>query len=216
MKPIVCKEIEDYASAHSAMESEVCRLIREETYRTQEAPQMLVGPLEAAFLKVIIQALRARRVLEIGTFTGYSALAMAEALPGEGKIITCEVDRDAASMAHTFWDRSPHGKKIEVRIGPALETLATLAGPFDVVFIDADKINYVAYYRRGLELLSAQGVILIDNVLWSGEVLKAGSQDPSTVAIQELNRTVVSDPRVSAVLLTLRDGLFMITRKPGS
>ena len=216
MKPIVPKEIEDYACAHSAMESEVCRLIREETYRTREAPQMIVGPLEAAFLKVMIQALRARRVLEIGTFTGYSALAMAEALPDEGKIITCEVDRDAASMAHTFWDRSPHGKKIEVRIGPALETLATLAGPFDVIFIDADKINYVAYYRRGLELLSAQGVILIDNVLWSGEVLKTGSQDPSTVAIQELNRTVVSDPRVTAVLLTLRDGLFMITRKPGS
>ena len=197
------------------MESEVCRLIREETYRTQEAPQMLVGPLEAAFLKVMIQALRARRVLEIGTFTGYSALAMAEALPEEGKIITCEVDRDAASMAHTFWDRSPHGKKIEVRIGPALETLATLAGPFDVIFIDADKINYVAYYRQGLELLSSQGVILIDNVLWSGEVLKTGSQDPSTGAIQELNRTVVADPRVTAVLLTLRDGLFMITRKAG-
>jgi caffeoyl-CoA O-methyltransferase len=216
MKPIVPKEIEDYACAHSAMESEVCRLIREETYRTQEAPQMIVGPLEAAFLKVMIQALRAWRVLEIGTFTGYSALAMAEALPDEGKIITCEVDRDAASMAHTFWDRSPHGKKIEVRIGPALETLATLSGPFDMIFIDADKINYVAYYRRGLELLSAQGVILIDNVLWSGEVLKTGSQDPSTVAIQELNRTVVSDPRVTAVLLTLRDGLFMITRKPGS
>ena len=216
MKPIVPKGIEDYAAAHSATESEVCRLIREETYRTQEAPQMLVGPLEAAFLKVMIQALRARRVLEIGTFTGYSALAMAEALPHEGKVITCEVDPDAASMAHTFWDRSPHGKKIEVRIGPALETLTTLAGPFDVIFIDADKINYVAYYRRGLELLSPQGVILIDNVLWSGEVLKTGSQDPSTVAIQELNRTVASDPRVTAVLLTLRDGLFMITRKAES
>ncbi len=216
MQPIVPKETEDYATAHSAMESDVCRLIREETYRTQEAPQMLVGPLEAAFLKVMIQALRARRVLEIGTFTGYSALAMAEALPHEGKVITCEVDPDAASMAHTFWDRSPHGKKIEVRIGPALETLATLAGPFDVIFIDADKINYVAYYRLGLELLSPQGVILIDNVLWSGEVLKTGSQDPSTVAIQELNRTVASDPRVTAVLLTLRDGVFMITRKAGS
>jgi len=216
MKPIVPKGIEDYAAAHSARESDVCRLIREETYRTQEAPQMLVGPLEAAFLKVMIQTLRARRVLEIGTFTGYSALAMAEALPHEGKVITCEVDPDAASMAHTFWDRSPHGKKIEVRIGPALETLATLADPFDVIFIDADKINYVAYYRRGLELLSPQGVILIDNVLWSGEVLTTGSQDPSTAAIQELNRTVVSDPRVTAVLLTLRDGLFVITRKAGS
>src|SRR2546427_7327720 len=155
MQDLVDPEIEEYAAAHSVAESDVCRLIREETYRTQDCPQMVVGPLEAAFLKVMALALRARRVLEIGTFTGYSALAMAEALPEEGKIITCEVDRDAASMAHTFWDRSPHGKKIEVRIGPALETLATLAGPFDVIFIDADKINYVAYYRQGLELLSS-------------------------------------------------------------
>jgi caffeoyl-CoA O-methyltransferase len=213
MIPIVSPELESYAAAHSAGESDICRLIREETFRTQEAPQMLVGPLEGAFLKVMIRATGARRVLEIGTFTGYSALAMAEALPADGKIITCEVDPDAASMAHTFWDRSPNGKKIEVRIGPALDTMATLEGPFDLIFIDADKINYVAYYQRGLELLSPQGMMLIDNVLWSGEVLKTESHDPSTAAIQELNRTVASDPRVLAVLLTLRDGVFVITRK---
>jgi caffeoyl-CoA O-methyltransferase len=213
MKPIVPEEIESYATAHSTAESQICRLIREETYRTQEAPQMLVGPLEAAFLKAMIHATRARRVLEIGTFTGYSALAMAEALPDDGTVITCEVDPDTASMAHTFWDDSPHGKKIEVRLGPALGTLATLAGPFEVIFIDADKINYVHYYRRGLELLSPHGVMLIDNVLWSGEVLKKESQDPSTAAIRELNRTVAADPRINAVLLTLRDGVFLITRK---
>ena len=104
-------------------------------------------------------------------------------------------------------------EKIEVRIGPALDTLTTLTGSFDLIFIDADKINYVAYYRCGLELLSRGGVILIDNVLWSGDVLNARSEDPSTAAIQELNRFVASDPRVLAVLLTLRDGVFMITRK---
>jgi caffeoyl-CoA O-methyltransferase len=213
MKPIISEEVESYAAAHSAAESDICRLIREQTFRTQEAPQMLVGPLEGAFLKVMIRATGARRVLEIGTFTGYSALAMAEALPADGRIVTCEIDPDVASMAHTFWDRSPHGKKIEVRIGPALDTLGTLTGPFDLIFIDADKINYVAYYQRGLELLSPHGMILIDNVLWSGEVLKMDSQDPSTAAIQELNRTVASDPRVLAVLLTLRDGVFVITRK---
>src|SRR5213594_4055036 len=196
MQDLVDPEIEEYAAAHSVAESDVCRLIREETYRTQDCPQMVVGPLEGAFLKVMALTVRAKRVLEIGTFTGYSALAMAEALPEGGTVLTCEIDPKSAAFARRFWDRSPHGKKIEVRIGPALETLATLAGPFDVIFIDADKINYVAYYRRGLELLSPQGVILIDNVLWSGEVLKTGSQDPSTVAIQELNRTVVSDPRV--------------------
>jgi caffeoyl-CoA O-methyltransferase len=213
MKHVVPEEVEAYAAAHSIAESDICRLIREQTFRTQEAPQLLVGPLEAAFLKVMIRATGARHVLEIGTFTGYSALAMAEALPADGRIITCEIDPDAASMAHTFWDRSPHGKKIEVRIGPALDTLATIAGPFDLIFIDADKINYVAYYQRSLQILSPHGVILIDNVLWSGEVLKTDSPDPSTAAIQELNRTVASDPRVLAVLLTLRDGVFMITRK---
>src|SRR5436309_54839 len=179
MKPIVPKEIEDYASAHSAMESEVCRLIREETYRTQEAPQMLVGPLEAAFLKVMIQALRARRVLEIGTFTGYSALAMAEALPDEGSVLTCEIDPESAAFARRYWDKSPHGRKITVRVGPALETLRTLTGPFDVIFIDADKANYVHYYRRAKELIAPTGVILIDNVLWSGRVLNANTDDPS-------------------------------------
>ena len=213
MKPIVPEEIESYAAAYSTPESAICRLIREETFRTQDAPQMLVGPLEAAFLKTLIRSIRARRVLEIGTFTGYSALAMAEALPDDGRVVTCEVDPDIASMAHTFWDRSPHGKKIEVRIGPALDTLATLSGTFDLIFIDADKINYVAYYRCGFELLSPQGVILIDNVLWNGDVLHEASPDPSTAAIQELNRFVASDTRVVAVLLPLRDGVFMVTPK---
>jgi caffeoyl-CoA O-methyltransferase len=214
MKPIVSPEIEAYAAAHSIAESDTCRLIREQTYRTQELPQMLTGPLEAAFLKMMIHAVRARRVLEIGTFTGYSALAMAEALPHDGKVITCEVDTDIVSMAHTFWNRSPHGKKIEARIGPALDTLASVTGPFELIFIDADKVNYVAYYQRSLDLVAPAGVILIDNVLWSGEVLNSSSVDPSTAAIQELNRTVAADPRVSAVLLTLRDGVFVITPKP--
>jgi predicted O-methyltransferase YrrM len=214
LRALISPDIEAYAAAHSVAESAVCRTIREETYRTQEAPQMVVGPLEAAFLKVMVRAVRARRVLEIGTFTGYSALAMAEALPADGRVITCEIDPDAASIAHTFWDRSPHGKKIEVRLGPALDTLANLNGEFDLIFIDADKANYVAYYRRGLELLAPAGIILIDNVLWGGEVIKPESTDPSTAAIQELNRTIANDSRITAVLLPLRDGVFVITRKP--
>ncbi len=200
--------------AHSVAESDVCRLIREETYRTQDCPQMVVGPLEAAFLKVMALTVRAKRVLEIGTFTGYSALAMAEALPKEGTVITCEIDPDSAAFARRHWDKSPHGKKIEVRVGPALETLRTLTGPFDVIFIDADKANYVNYYRRAKDLIAPTGVILIDNVLWSGRVLNARNPDPSTTAIQELNRVVASDQRVTAVLLTLRDGVFVIKPKP--
>jgi caffeoyl-CoA O-methyltransferase len=211
---IVPLEIEEYAAAHSVAESDVCRLIREETYRTQDCPQMVVGPLEAAFLKVMALTVRAKRVLEIGTFTGYSALAMAEALPEGGTVITCEIDPDSAAFARRYWDKSPHGQRIEVRMGPALETLRTLTGPFDVIFIDADKANYVNYYRRAKELIAPTGVILIDNVLWSGRVLNANTHDPSTKAIQELNRVVSSDPRVTAILLTLRDGVFVIRPKP--
>jgi len=213
MQDLIPREIEEYAAAHSVAESDVCRLIREETYRTQDCPQMVVGPLEAAFLKVVALTVRAKRVLEIGTFTGYSALTMAEALPEGGTVLTCEIDPDSAAFARRHWDKSPHGRKIEVRVGPALETLRTLTDPFDVIFIDADKANYVNYYRRAKDLIAPTGVILIDNVLWSGRVLNARHPDPSTTAIQELNRVVASDPRVTAVLLTLRDGVFVIKSK---
>jgi caffeoyl-CoA O-methyltransferase len=214
MKNLAPPEIEDYAAAHSAAESDVCRMIREETYRTQDCPQMVVGPLEGAFLKVMALAVNARRVLEIGTFTGYSALAMAEALPGDSTVLTCEIDPDSAAFARRFWDKSPHGRKIEVRVGPAIETLGALKGTYDLIFIDADKANYVNYYRRALDLISPTGVILIDNVLWSGRVLNTHDPDPSTAAIQALNRMVAADPRVTAALLTLRDGVFVI--KPNS
>ena len=210
---IVPSEIDEYAAAHSAAESDVCKLIREETYRTQDCPQMVVGPLEGAFLKVMARTVNAKRVLEIGTFTGYSALVMAEALSDDGTVLTCEIDADSAAFARRFWDKSPHGKKIHVRVGPALETMAALKGPFDLIFIDADKANYVNYYRRALDLISPNGVILIDNVLWSGRVLNTNNPDPSTTAIQELNRVVASDPRVTAVLATLRDGVFVIKPK---
>ena len=211
---LVPTEIEEYAAVCSVAESDTCKLIRAETYRTQDCPQMVVGPLEGAFLKVMALAIGARRVLEIGTFTGYSALAMAEALPDEGTVLTCEIDADSAAFAGRFWEKSPHGRKIEVRVGPALETMASLKGPFDLIFIDADKANYVSYYRRALDLISPTGVVLIDNVLWSGRVLNAHDPDPSTAAIQELNRVVASDFRVTAALLTLRDGVFVIKPKP--
>ena len=209
---LVPTEIEEYAAACSVAESDVCRMIREETDRTQDCPQMVVGPLEGAFLKVMALAVGAKQVLEIGTFTGYSALTMAEALPDDGRVLTCEIDADSAAFARRYWDKSQHGRKIEVRVGPALETMATLKGPFDLIFIDADKANYVNYYRRAKDLIAPTGVILIDNVLWSGRVLNT-TPDPSTAAIQELNRVVSSDPRVTAALLTLRDGVFVIKPK---
>lgn len=215
MKTLVSPEIEAYAEAHSAAESEICRALREETYATMDLPQMVVGPLEGAFLKLMVQLVDARRVLEIGMFTGYSALSMAEVLHDDGRLITCEVDPDAAAMAKKYFARSAHGRKIEIRMGPALETLQELVGPFDLVFIDADKMNYVNYYRRALELLAPHGVILIDNVLWNGDVVLQPPPDPSTAAIQELNRVVKSDWRVMAALLTIRDGVLMIRPQRG-
>lgn len=213
MKTLVSSDIEAYAQAHSMAESELCRALREETQRRMESPQMIVGPLEGAFLKMMTQVVQATSVLEIGMFTGYSALCFAEALPVDGTVMTCEVDEESAALARQYFARSPLGKKIEIRMGPALDTMQHLKGPFDLIFIDADKINYVNYYRRGLDLLSPQGVILIDNVLWDGEVLKQPAPDEKTAAIQELNRTVSGDPRVSAVLITIRDGVLVVRLK---
>jgi caffeoyl-CoA O-methyltransferase len=213
MKTLVPADIEAYAQAHSIPESDVCRALREETQRRMESPQMLVGPFEGAFLKMMTQLVQATRVLEIGMFTGYSAFCFAEALPTDGVVITCEIDEESAALARAYFTRSPVGKKIELRMGPALDTMGRLKGPFDLIFIDADKINYVNYYQRALDLLSPHGVILIDNVLWSGEVLKQPPPDEQTAAIQELNRMVSADSRVWALLVTIRDGVLVVRKK---
>ena len=213
MNRLVSADIEAYAQAHSMAESDLCRALREETRQRMEAPQMIVGPLEGAFLKMMAQLVQAANVLEIGMFTGYSALCFAEALPANGRVLTCEVDEEAAALARKYFARSPIGNKIEIRMGPALDTMRHLTGSFDLIFIDADKLNYVNYYRRSLDLLSPQGVMLIDNVLWDGDVLKQPPPDEKTATIQELNRTVASDPRVSAVLVTIRDGLLVVRKR---
>ena len=216
MSKLASVDIEAYAQAHSMPESDLCRALREETQRRMESPEMIVGPLQGAFLKIMVQLVQATSVLEIGMFTGYSAICFAEALPADGTVLTCEIDEQAAALAHRYFARSPVGKKIEVRMGPALDTMRHLKGPFDLIFIDADKINYVNYYRRALDLLSSQGVMMIDNVLLGGDVLKQPPPDDKTAVIQELNRTVVSDPRVSAVLITIRDGVLVVKRKSES
>lgn len=210
MKALVSPDLERYAEAHSDGESNVCRLLREETYRTMELPQMVVGPLEGAFLKMMVRLVQARRVLEIGTFTGYSALSMAEALPEDGRLITCDIDPAAAAVAERYRARSPHGGKVEIKLGPAAETIPTLVGPFDLVFIDADKVNYLTYYQQALSKLARTGVMLVDNVLWSGEVIRNPAPDDTTAAIQEFNRTVASDPRVTTAMVTLRDGVLIV------
>ena len=210
MKELVLPEIEAYAEEYSAAESEVCRALRDETYRTMEIPHMVVGPLEGAFLKMMAQLVNARQVLEIGMFTGYSALCFAEAMAANGRVMTCEINLESAAVARKYFAKSPHGSKIEIRMGPARDTLRDLTGPFDLIFIDADKVNYINYYQRAVELVAANGVILIDNVLWSGDVLLQPPPDRSTAVIQELNRLVASDPRVTVVLVTIRDGVLVV------
>ncbi len=169
---------------------------------------------EPAFLKAMVQKAHARRVLEIGTFDGTSALAMAEMLPDDGTVITCEINPGLASLARKRFSRSPHGRKIEVLVGPALETLRGLTGPFDLIFIDADTENYVHYYHRALELSAPTGMLLLDNMrgITLGPVER--SRDPAVGAITELGRVIADDTLVTASFQDVRDGILVITMAP--
>jgi len=204
------KDVENFAQDHTEPESDLFRRLEKETQAKMQWPEMLVGRLEGQFLKMLVQLTGARRVLEIGTFTGYSALMMAEGLPPDGCLITCEVNSKAEEIARRYFAESPHGHKIELRMGPALETIATLSEPLDMVFIDADKKNYPNYYETCLPLLRPGGLIVADNVLWSGNVL--APKDDDTRAIVSFNERVQADPRVENVCLTIRDGI-MLARK---
>jgi caffeoyl-CoA O-methyltransferase len=207
------EDVENYAYNHTEMESDLFRLLEDETNATMPSPNMLVGKIEGQFLKLLVQLTGARRVLEIGTFTGYSALMMAEGLPGDGRLVTCEINPKAAEIARRYFAKSPHGHKIEIRLGAALETIATLSEPLDIVFIDADKTNYLNYYEACLPLLRPGGLIIADNVLWSGKVIAPNDDD--TRAIVAFNERVQADPRVENVCLTVRDGMMLARLKHG-
>jgi caffeoyl-CoA O-methyltransferase len=203
--------IEAYAERHtSPLPPLLDELVAETGRRMGLRAGMLSGQLEGTFLQILIAATGARRVLEIGMFTGFSALMMAAALPDDGSVITCDVDADAIAFARGFFDRSPHGRKIDVRHGPALDTLKTLEPGFDFVFIDADKGNYLHYYEAALPLLAPDGLIAVDNTLWDGRVLDP--QDGDSKAIAAFNAHVQADARVQNVILTVRDGLTLIRR----
>lgn len=179
--------------------------------------EMLSGHVEGQTLKALVHLARARRVLEVGMFTGYSALAMAEALPADGEVVACEVDAFVAAFAQECFDAAPDGHKIAVRVGPAAETLAQLAGAegsFDLVFVDADKAGYAGYVDAVLStgLLAEGGVIVVDNTLMQGQPYVEGDRTANGEAIAAFNRTVADDPRVEQVLLPLRDGLTLIRR----
>jgi caffeoyl-CoA O-methyltransferase len=204
--------IEQYAHDHTKPESELFRRLREETFREMQYPQMQVGRLEGQFLKLLVRLTGARRVLEIGMFTGYSALMMAEGLPDDGQLITCDVNPQAEAIARRYFAESNHGHKIEIRMGPALETIKSLTEPLDFVFIDADKTNYLNYYEAVMPLVRAGGLIVADNVLWSGRVLNP--EDADTRAIVAFDERVQQDPRVENVCLTVRDGMMLAWKRP--
>jgi caffeoyl-CoA O-methyltransferase len=208
---LVPSDIEKYAQEHTEVPGPLFEELRQSTYAQMPSAHMQVGRLEGTFLQMLVRMTQARRVLEIGTFTGYSALMMAEGLPDNGELITCDVDPTATSMAREFFARSPHGRKISLRMGPALETLKGLRGPFDLVFIDADKQNYSAYYDAVLPLLRTGGLLVADNTLWSGRVLEP--KEPNDHAIVAFNAKVAADPRVQKALLTVRDGMTLALKR---
>ena len=213
MSFIVEPNVEDYAAEHTSPDGELFDRLAAETREQMSSPQMMVGRIEGQFLARLVRLSGAKRILELGTFTGYSSMSMASALPAEGRIVTCDVDPEATSIARRYMDESGHGDKIEIKLGPGLETIASLEGPFDLVFIDADKVNYKNYYEAALPLLADDGLIIADNVLWSGRVVEDDADDESTRAIKEFNEHVRSDSRVVSVMLTVRDGMTLISKR---
>jgi caffeoyl-CoA O-methyltransferase len=207
---IVREEIEWYAEEHTTPPTALLAALAEETRATLRSPQMLTGPVEGRLLEMLVYAGGARRVLEIGTYSGYAALSMAAALPPGGHIDTCEIEERHAEVARRYIAQSPYADRIAVHLGPALETIAGLEGSFDFVFIDADKENYVNYYEAVLPRLGERGLIAADNTLWSGRVLDQADQSEGTRAIREFNEHVRADSRVTSVMLTVRDGVTLI------
>ena len=207
-------ELYDYMLNISLREHPVLRALRDETAK-MPLGAMQTAPEQAQFMQFIIRLLRAKKVLEIGTFTGYSALAMALALPDDGHLITCDSNQEWTDRAHPYWRQANQDKKIELRLAPALKTLDELLNTgfersFDFVFIDADKTNYLNYYERALHLITSNGVIAIDNVFWDGHVIDSTITDAQTREIRKLNEFIKQDKRVHTSLLAIADGLFLV------
>jgi caffeoyl-CoA O-methyltransferase len=213
MSFIVQEEIEGYAEAHTTAPNELLAELAAETKATLDSPQMLTGTIEGRLLEQLVHALQPKRVLELGTFSGYSSLSMAAGLPDGGHIDTCEVETKHAEMAQRYIDRSPFADRITIHMGPALETIERLGGEWDFVFVDADKENYANYYEALVPRLAATGLMAIDNTLWSGRVLDDDDQSEATRAIRELNDHIAADERAIAVQLTVRDGVTLIRRR---
>jgi caffeoyl-CoA O-methyltransferase len=212
-RDIADPEVEAYAAEHTTPPDAVLAELAAETRETLDAPQMLTGTIEGRFLELLVHGLAARRVLEIGTYSGYGTLSMAAGLPNGGRIDTCEISEQHAAVARRYLERAGHADRVTVHVGPALDTIRNLEGEWDFVFIDADKESYVAYYEEVLPRLSAHGLIAADNTLWSGRILDGTDDSVSTRAIREFNEHVAADARVASVILTVRDGITLIRRR---
>jgi caffeoyl-CoA O-methyltransferase len=209
---IVPEAVEAYAADHTTPPAPFLAQLAAETRETLDSPQMLTGEIEGRLLEFLVFLAQPQLVLEIGTYSGYSALSMAQALPAGGRIITCELDPERVAFAGRHVEQAGHGDGIEIRQGPALETIAGLDGPFDLVFIDADKEGYHGYYEAVLPKLSERGLIVVDNVLWSGRVAQPQSDEDtaSTRALRAFNDHVAADERVVNVMLSVRDGVMLV------
>jgi caffeoyl-CoA O-methyltransferase len=207
--------VHEYLVRHGTPPDAVLRELAEETARLGPISMMQIAPEQGAFMTLLARAIGARRAVEVGTFTGYSALCIARGLPEDGRLLACDVSEEWTSVARRYWERAGVAKKIELRIGPAAETLRALPREerFDLGFIDADKPSYPVYYEEILARLRPGGLVLVDNVLWFGRVADPAEQDPQTVAIRAFNAKVAADPRVDCVMLAVSDGLTLLRKR---
>lgn len=207
----------DYLLAEGVRESDVQRRLRAETATLPEAG-MQIAPEEGALLAMLVRITGARRVLEVGTFTGYSSLTMALALPADGRLVACDVSDRWTRVARRYWQEGGVAERIELRLGDAAQTLDALLseggrGTFDLCFIDADKTGYAAYYERSLQLLRTGGLVAVDNTLWHGRVADPGARDDDTVAIRRFNRALRDDQRVDLCLVPVADGVTLARKR---
>ena len=206
------EEILQYCENHSNEDSEILKKLIEYTFKNEPAPQMISGVQVGNFLQSLIMTTGAKKILEIGMFTGYSALKMAEVLPDDGKIDTCELGKNHVKTAKHFFSKSKHGEKIKIHSGPALESIKTFKpNTFDLCFIDADKNNYKNYYIECIKLMKTGGSLVIDNMLWGGAVLNPKDKETKTIA--ETAKIINADESVHNTMITIRDGLMLCIKK---
>jgi caffeoyl-CoA O-methyltransferase len=211
---ILSSQLDKYLDDHITPESDLLKRLQKETFQKTTQPQMLSGAYQGRLLSLISKMLRPKRILEIGTFTGYATLCLAEGLPEDGKIITIDRNEELIYLPKKYFAESKFASQIEIKLGNAMDILEELSEQtFDLVFIDADKSNYIHYYEKVIQQMSSGGVILADNVLWYGKVLEETKpNDKDTAILKELNDLVAKDPRVESLILPIRDGISLIRK----